>query len=189
VRDTGDHAAWREFETRYRELLLRFCGRRGLQTADAEDLTQAVFMNLAKTLPEFAYDPKRGRFRDYLFSAIRNGIGRWAGRASRNFEQLGSSATHALPLEKALSNGDAAEAAMWEEEWRQHHYRLAMATVRETFDPRSVEIFDRSVAGAKVAELAGEFGMTEDAVRKARQRMRARMEELVAEQIREEDEP
>jgi RNA polymerase sigma-70 factor (ECF subfamily) len=188
VRDTGDQAAWREFEGRYRELLLRFCCRRGLQPADAEDITQAVFINLSKSLPEFAYDAHRGRFRDYLYSATRNAIGRWAGRASRNFEQLGSSATHALPMETALINGDAAEAALWEEEWKQHHYRLAMATVRRTFDAQSIEIFDRSVGGAKVAELAEAFGMSQDAVRKARQRMRARMEELVAEQIREEDE-
>ena len=47
--------------------------------------------------------------------------------------------------------------------------------------------FDRSVAGTKVAELARAFGISEQAVHKVRQRIRDRMEELIAEQVREED--
>jgi Cys-tRNA synthase (O-phospho-L-seryl-tRNA:Cys-tRNA synthase) len=93
-----------------------------------------------------------------------------------------------VPEDSKNGYGCAEDEVAWEEEWVDHHYRLAMATVRESFEPRSVEIFDRSVAGATVAELAGAFSMTEEAVRKVRQRIRDRMEELIAEQVREEDE-
>ena len=68
-----------------------------------------------------------------------------------------------------------------------HHYRLAMQTIRQTFEAKSVEIFDRSVAGETVADLAAAKGMTEQAVHKVRQRIRARMEELIAAQISQED--
>jgi hypothetical protein len=69
-----------------------------------------------------------------------------------------------------------------------HHYRMALDTVRQTFDAKSVEVFERSVAGAKVAVLAVEHGITEQAVYKVRQRIRARMEQLIAQQVHEEDE-
>src|SRR4051812_31768209 len=81
--------------------------------------------------------------------------------------------------EVAIESGEA-EGAEWEQEWVAHHYRLAMRTVRESFEPRSVEVFERSVAGSGVAELAVEYGMSEQAVHMVRQRIKARMEELIA---------
>ncbi len=65
----------------------------------------------------------------------------------------------------------------------QHHFRLAMSAIHETFEPRSIEIFERSLAGTSTANLAAEFSTSEDAVHKIRQRIRARLEELVAEQV------
>lgn len=185
LRDHRDHAAWREFEERYRELLVRFCQKRGLQRADAEDVVQALFTSLARALPQFEYDPARGRFRDYLFRCARNALAKWASRPNRQDQRLDTDVARVLAQETEASPADV---RLWEQEWVAHHYRLAMETVRRTFEPRSVEIFDRSIAGAKVAELAAEFGMSEQAVHKVRQRIRARMEELVAEQLRAEDE-
>lgn len=183
VRDPSDTAAWRQFEALYRELLVRFCRRRGLQLADAEDIVQIVLTNLSKSLPGFVYDPARGRFRDYLFRCARNAISQWASRPKLAQRALDSGAEVRAPSDPP----DPADAAAWEQEWVAHHYRLAMLTVRETFESKSVEIFERSIGGAGVAELAEEFGMSQQAVHKVRQRIKARMEELIAEQVKEED--
>lgn len=181
LRNVDDHVAWCEFEVRYRDLLLRFCRRQGLQHADADDVVQHVFANLARALPTFAYDPQRGRFRDYLLRCVRNAIADWSRRPGARAQSVDNS------IEAADALTDPAAAAAWEAEWVAHHYRLAMRMVRESFEPRGVEIFDRSVAGASLAELAREFEMSEDAVRKVRARIRDRMEELIAAQVRDED--
>jgi RNA polymerase sigma factor (sigma-70 family) len=186
VRDSSNDAAWREFQALYHDLLIRFCRRRSIQEADAEDIVQSVMASLVKALPGFVYDPGRGRFRDYLFRCTDHAIARWRGGARPR--EVGF----------ALRDGEAAavprdgtpggEAWMvWEEEWVSHHYRLAMRTIQETFEQRSVEIFDRSVAGETVAQLAAFFGVSEQAVHKVRQRIKARMEDLIASQIAEED--
>lgn len=169
-------------------MMVRFCRRRGLQLFDAEDVVQRVFSDLFKALPQFAYDRERGRFRDYLYRCVRNAIGHWAKHTDRQPDQLRSGATNSLEADSRNSWDCQEDEVGWEEEWVAHHYRLAMSTIRTTFEPRSVEIFDRSIAGDSIVQLAEAYSMSQDAVRKARERIRDRMGELIAEQIREEDE-
>jgi len=185
IRDRANDAAWREFDGRYRELMLRYCRRKGLTQVDAEDVVQSTFAGLSDSLPRFTYDANRGRFRDYLYRCVRNEISRWAARPPVAPPPLFNDGG---PLRPERGETCTAEVdALWEEEWVAHHYRRALATIRQTFDPRNVEMFDRSIAGANVELVAAEFGMTVQAVYKARKRIRDRMEELIAEQIREED--
>src|SRR5439155_26849261 len=42
----GREAAWGQFHRRYHETITRWCIRHGLQAADAEDVTQAVWTRL-----------------------------------------------------------------------------------------------------------------------------------------------
>ena len=83
LRDPADERAWQTFEGRYRELIVRFSIRQGLQFTDAEDTAQAVLASLVRAMRTFEFDPKKGRFRDYLFRAVRNEIARQKMGASR----------------------------------------------------------------------------------------------------------
>ena len=62
VRDVSDAAAWAEFVELYGPLVYTFARRRGLQDADAADLTQTVFGELARDQVRH-YDAARGLFR------------------------------------------------------------------------------------------------------------------------------
>lgn len=184
VRDPGDRSAWEDFDRQYREWLLRFFRRRNVPFPDAEDLVQRVLANLAKSLPQFTYDPSRGRFRDYLFRCARNAIAEWANCPGRN----GNGLINLGAIGGVAADGfDPAEAQAWEEEWISHHYRLALETLRSMASERDIRILERSVAGASVPDLAREFGMEEAAVSKVRYRIREKMEALIAAQIAEED--
>jgi RNA polymerase sigma-70 factor (ECF subfamily) len=184
VRDASDHAAWREFEGKYRELVLRYARARGLQQSDAEDVRQIVMMNLAKRLPEFDYQPERGRFRDYLGRVTKNAVSRHFARPNAARAGLDSAV---MAVTAAPDSGEAD--ALWEREWVSHHYRLAMRTIRATFDPRSVEVFDRLLSGDAVDTIAESEQMSAQAVHKVKQRVRDRLREIIAAQIAEEDRP
>jgi len=183
VRDGTDGAAWAEFESRYRELILRYALARGVQHADAEDIGQIVMMSLATALRNFSYSPQRGRFRDYLGRVVRNAVARHWSRPNSTAPAL--CAIDAAPEPEDDSQTDR----LWEQEWVDHHYRLALRTVRATFEPKSVEIFEGLIGGKTVAEAAAEHGLSTQAVHKIKQRIRGRMEELIAAQVRDEDEP
>lgn len=182
VRDSSNEAAWAEFESRYRDLILRYALVRGLQHADAEDVTQIVFLSLSSALRGFQYSPHKGRFRDYLGRTVRNAVARF--RARPNPAPLSLDAHEGLADDV---RGDDHADALWEQQWVDHHYRLALRTVRETFDRKSVEVFERLIEGREVCDVAAEFATTEQAVYKIKQRIRARMEELIVAQVQEED--
>lgn len=182
VRDSADDAAWREFDAKYRELILRYCRARGLQTSDAEDVRQIAMANLARSLRSFEYDPGRGRFRGYLGQVVRSAISRHFRRPDVRARALDTCALVSIEADDA---GGADE--VWEREWVWHHYRLAMQAIRAAFDPKSVQVFDRLLAGVSVGQLASDFQTTTQAVHKIKQRIRDRLKELIAAQIRQED--
>lgn len=180
LRDLGDQDAWREFERTYRELVLRYALRRGLSAHDAEDVLQSVLLRLARRLPRFEYDAGRGRFRAYLGRTVENDIRSSSSRQDRPLEAVED-------FEESLADPTDEQEAMWDEEWTLHHYRRAMAAVRETFPERSLAVFRRLLDGAGADVVAGEFGLSVDAVYKVKQRIRDRLRERIAEQRREED--
>jgi RNA polymerase sigma factor (sigma-70 family) len=183
VRDVSNRAAWREFESRYGPLVLHYCRRRGLQHSDAEDVRQIVLLNLTKALPKFSYSRERGRFRSYLGQIVKHAISLYQSRPQAPARALDA-------FEAVLDSARGADAVddPWEEEWVAHHFRLAMQSIRATFEPRSLLVFERLLAGGSAAQVAEEFDMSAQAVNKVKQRIRLRLREQIARQMRDEDE-
>ena len=180
VRNPGDRAAWGEFHQTYSELIIRYCRKRGLTPSDAEDIRQTVLMSLAAALPKFEYQPSRGRFRSYLGRIVRNAIIRRAQCPHR-----GESALDDYVL-STISDEQAQHEETWDREWVDHHLRLAMRIIRQTHDPRGIQAFESLLVGKTTAQVAQEMEMTVAAVQKVKQRIRGRLQRLVAAQLAEE---
>lgn len=182
VRDPQNQQAWSQFERKYRDLLLCYATRRGLQPADAEDVRQQVMLNLSKYLRDFKYDGNRGRFRSYLGRMVRHAVAQHFAKRKEGEIPIDTR------IQAALSDDDASRAdAAWEEEWTNHHYRMAMETICKQVEPRTASVFDRFVAGESAEKIAADAGMSVDAVQKIKQRMRDRLAKQIALQIRQED--
>jgi RNA polymerase sigma-70 factor (ECF subfamily) len=189
LQDPTDEHAWKRFESTYRGLVIRFAMRQDLQPTDAEDVSQAVFASLLRTMPAFRLDPEKGRFRNYLFRVVRNEISRVRAKDARP-----TGATGALPLhDGVVSGGDAGRDSgvdpnerAFEEEWINHHFRIAMAEIRRTFAPESVAMFERLMRGEPVESIAADCKTTPQAVHKVKQRVRDKMKALVERQIADE---
>ena len=184
VRNPADKVAWREFDARYGEMIVRYGRRCGLQHADAEDIRQIVMVRLSKALLAFNYSPVRGKFRSFVGRIVRNEVIRLLSRpniASRRVDSDGGESREPVNEEK--------RDRQWEREWADHHLRRAVARLRRTHEPRSIDVFEQLLAGQTVERVAADFKMTTQAVHKVKQRIRNRLKELIAGQIREEDQP
>ena len=62
IRDARDREAWGQFVEIYAPLVYDMARRRGLQDADAADLTQDVLRSVAGAISRLDYDRRRGSF-------------------------------------------------------------------------------------------------------------------------------
>src|SRR5215469_11222746 len=180
IRDAGDRTAWLQFVDVYAPLVYRFARKRGLQDADAADLTQEVLQAVAGASRRLEYDPGRGTFRGWLFPVARNRLHNFLLRQRRyaeNYPQPDSE--HGLDDHPARGQD---EEAVWEQEYRQRLFDWAAAQVRGHFQETTWQAFWRTaVEGQSAARVAEALGLSVGAVYIAKSRVLARLREQVQE--------
>ncbi|MFN0132904.1 MAG: RNA polymerase sigma factor [Phycisphaerales bacterium] len=175
----SDGIAWREFCDRYEELIRGFGRRQGLSPNDCDDILQDVLLALTKSMPNFTYDPTRGKFRSYLKTVTLHAI-------QRRWRQKSPEARLPDGSEPGLPGTDQSE-QLWDAEWRQYHLRLAMKTIRAEFNPTDVAAFELYVGANRDArEAANELGVSIDSIYQAKSRILKRLGRLIALQTEEE---
>jgi RNA polymerase sigma-70 factor (ECF subfamily) len=177
LRDHADRAAWGVFVDLYAPVVFRFARARGLQEADAADLTQDVLRSVAVAVPRFDYAPGRGGFRAWLLHITKNRLRSFHRAAGRAKARLGADPVANLDdLPGAAEEADA----VWEDEWRRQVFARACDHVRPAVSRQTWEAFDRTaVRGEAGREVAAALGMSVAAVYLARSRVLARLREYV----------
>jgi RNA polymerase sigma-70 factor (ECF subfamily) len=178
VRDAGDRQAWAEFVELYAPLVYGFARRRGLQDADAADLTQEVLRSVAAAVKRLDYDPQRGTFRAWLYTVTRNKLNTLLARSRREAQGSGDSA-----VQEVLSNQPAPEedaAAGWQRDYEQRVFAWAAERVRAESEESTWQAFEQTALEGKPAcEVAAALGMSVGAVYVAKSRVLARLKAQV----------
>ncbi len=177
--DPEDRAAWQQFVELYGRLVYAFARKRGLQDADAADLTQEVFAALAGGAGRWRYDARRGSFRAWLFGITRKKIAQLLGRRG---QAVGSGDTDA---NRRLADEPGREPDLeesWEREYQDQLFRVAAETVAAGVSEKTWRAFwGTAVDGRPAAEVGAELGLSVGAVYVARSRVLARLTERVRE--------
>jgi RNA polymerase sigma-70 factor (ECF subfamily) len=183
IRDAHDTAAWGQFVGVYAPLVYGYFRRRGLQDADAADLTQDVLRAVAAQAPRFQYDRKRGTFRGWLYGVARNKLRDFL--ATREQQPQGNGDSTTLELIQSLPVPDT-ETAEWEREYEERVFAWAAEQVRVRVDDSTWQAFWlTAVEGKSGQETARLLGMSVGAVYVAKSRVLARLKRQV-EQVQEE---
>lgn len=151
-----DVAAWQEFVEIYAPVIFAYAMSKGLQRADAEDLTQETLFGVARAIDRFRPDVHRAMFRTWLSRIARNLIAdHFSKRAKRPVAQsLSDSWLETAGNEPNANAADAADVA-FEAEYRQSVLRFAASRIRERVSASTWEAFEAtSICGQPAHEVA-----------------------------------
>lgn len=168
VQDPRDNSSWREFHGLYRELVYGLARRSGLGHADAEDVTQDVFVRVAETIHRFESDPQRGRFRGWLMNLTRWRIADKYGERPAG-EQLSpgvreGTATGGTGTLLRLPDPDRVESE-WDEDWQRHVLAAASQRLMRRVKPKHFQVFELYVRRRlPVRQVARDLRMNSAAV-------------------------
>jgi RNA polymerase sigma-70 factor (ECF subfamily) len=179
LRDPRDERAWEEFLGIYAPLVHRLARRKGLQDADAADLTQEVFRAVATAIERGDYDPGRGSFRGWLFRIARNLVVNHLVRQARHPRGSGDTAVRDL-LEAQPAPDD--ESALFEAEYRKQLLTWAAEQVQGEFSELTWQAFwQAGVEGKPAREVALALGTTVGTVYHCKSRVMARLRKRIEE--------
>jgi RNA polymerase sigma-70 factor (ECF subfamily) len=180
IRDADDRSAWEQFVALYAPMIYRFVRRRGLQDADAADVTQDVLRVVATKARCLDYDPTLGSFRAWLFTVTRNTMINARKHRARHPQGTGDTAMqHRLDARAAPS---ADEEAVWEQEYRQRRLTWAAERVRGHCEESTWQAFWRTaVEGQSPRSVAEALGLSVGAVHIAKSRVIARLKAVLGE--------
>lgn len=177
IRDLKNQRAWDEFVEIYTPLVYGYCRRRGLQDADAADVSQEVMRAVALAIRKFEYDRQRGRFREWLFTVIRSKLQNFLANRLKHPQGTGESEMHQFLEAQPAPE----EEANWDKEYDHRLFRWAAGQIRGEFTNSTWQAFWQTAIEERPGkEVAARAGLSVGAVYIARSRVLARLKEKVA---------
>ena len=179
IRDARDQEAWGRFVDLYAPLVYGFLHKRGLQDADAADLTQDVMRQVAAAAHSLEYDARRGSFRGWLFTVVQNRLtDHWRREGLR---ERGVGDTDAQQqLNEVAQPGGLDASAQWDADYERQLFQFAANIVKQDFGDATWQAFWKTaVEGLAGKDVADELGITVAAVYLAKGRVMTRLKEQV----------
>jgi RNA polymerase sigma factor (sigma-70 family) len=178
IRNPADNEAWSEFVEIYTPMIYRFLRKRGLQDADAGDLTQEVLRTVAGSIERLNYDRCRGTFRGWLLTTTRHKLYDFLG--ARSGQPVASGDTGVLQMLNALPSDNGDLASEWDHAYALRVFQWTSERIRESFQPNTWQAFWQTcVDGRPISEVARSLQITVGAVYIARSRVLSRLKQEV----------
>jgi RNA polymerase sigma-70 factor (ECF subfamily) len=177
LRDLEDQSGWREFFDIYWRLIYNVARRSGLAETQAEDVVQNTFIYLARRMPRFHYDRKRGSFKSWLRVVTRSRINvyRRTENAGERFirEPLpGTGSDETDALEELPDPAADALDEVWQREWEENLLNAAFQRVRTRVSSQQLLIFRLATLGElSLTQVARKLGVSLPQVYLARHRV------------------
>ena len=183
VANTENEAAWQRLFDLYAGFVFSIARSKGLNDADADDIVQVVFTDLARNLPTFQYDRAKGKFRAYL-----SGLVNWRVmdklKVGKRDADLKASFWEEAKAASSDDNGFA------EREWQAAALEEALRRIKPDVNPEHYAAFVASaIDGQDTETVMRLYGISSDNLYQIRKRLTAKLRETVASVLSEMDAP
>ncbi len=170
LQSSEDAEAWEQFSELYRPFIFRMAKTRGLQHADAHDLTQEVLVRVANSVRNWDADREQGSFRGWLSRITRNVV----------VDFLRSNSRKIQAAEFVHDVARCAESELYDLELRKQTFAWAAESVKGTFrGPTWQAFWLTAVEQVSIEDAARQTGLSVGAVYVARSRVMAKLKKVV----------
>lgn len=180
MKNWQDETSWQDFFNSYWKLIYGVARKSGLSDTEAQDVVQEVMAAVAREMPGFKYDPAKGSFKSWLLIKTRwKIVDQFRKRGPLAKEPLHSGATEygTDPVEQLPDPASLVPDAIWEDEWKESLFAVAMAKVRPKLDPEKAQIFDfYAIKGWKAEKVAEAFHVSVEHVHMTKYRVKEMIE-------------
>jgi RNA polymerase sigma-70 factor (ECF subfamily) len=178
LRDARDTEAWGQFVQLYAPLVYEFARKRGLQDADAADVTQEVLRAVARSACRLQYDPRRGSFHAWLLTVALHKVQDFWSSRRRHGQGSGDAGVQVLLEEQTAPEPE--EAAWWDQEYQRQLLAVAVEQVRAECHASTWQAFwQTAMEGKKPREVAAALGMSVAAVYMAKSRVLSQLKRQI----------
>ena len=168
VRDPEDGEAWARFHELYAPLILGYARAHGLGHVDAEEIRDHCMAIVARKVPAFEYEERRGGFKAWLYRIAKGAI----------IDQLRRPSVRRAETAElgALVDVQPSPDELWEQHWRDEHLRFCLDEVKQTENERTFQVFEMLLfEGAPVETVCARLDLNANQVYKAKSRVLARV--------------
>lgn len=179
----ADAEAWQEFCEIYQPLIFRIARSRGLQDADAHDLTQEVMTRVAKSVGKWRPLEDKGSFRSWIGTIARNLLIDFIRKRSTASQHVRHTDIQQLlneiPGEGSLGDHGMASKC-FDAEFEKQIFIWAAAKIKSSFQPKTWKAFWATAVNARpVVDVAEELQISAGAIYVARSRVIARLKKTI----------
>lgn len=177
LRDRSNPEAWERFVNRYAPKIHRWCCRWGLQSSDADDVTQILLVKLYDQLGSFHYDANKS-FRSWLKTLAHHA---WYDLLKKQKRAVqGSGDTQVQQKLESIEAGDDLVRQL-EPDFEREVLEEAMSRVQLLVEPKTWQAFTALALATRSGEdVAADLQMSRAAVYVAKNRVQRMLRKEVA---------
>jgi len=180
LRDAQNQQAWGEFLKIYQPLIHRLACRRGLQDADAREVTQEVLVAVAGAIGRWEQGSRSGSFRRWLTTITRNLVINFLIHQSKQPRPASDRDLSEWMRESPAPTSDVTIDFEWEE--KQQIFRIAAERIRSEFQASTwLAFWKTTVDECPIPSVASELNVSPGMVYVSRSRVMKRLREKVRE--------
>ncbi len=147
----------------------------GVSFHDSQELMQEVLIKAWQSIPNFEYDPKKGKFRWWLCTIVKHTAYNYFLKEKRKINKNDS---FKASNSSTISEPEVDKLA--EEEWKKFVVKKAWENIIDEFSDNVIEIFRGLSDGKAVKEIAEEFNIEENTVHVYKSRITRRLYREIA---------
>jgi RNA polymerase sigma factor (sigma-70 family) len=174
LKNRHDEEAWVDFINTYKRYIKAVLRNMNLNSADIDDISQSVLLQAWKKLPDFEYEPGKGRFRSWLARVTAN--------TALNFIRQEGRLKKTLNSEKSYKLDDYTEIDLTPEieliskrEWQDFIAEKAWENISADLSEKVRLCFEGLLKGRTVGDIAQDVGINENTVYVYKKRVQNKM--------------